>query len=138
MSERRVNSGTAEQKRLPEVVSSIARQLPLPPVMELTVRIELANVVAVQCPHDADPRELSRRVRCSTRSLINPFRRTDRERGRSPRRIMEKQTPTGSGRDRQGLRMDGLRLGARTEDLGVTPRTRAVIEAGALGSGKLK
>jgi hypothetical protein len=78
MSERWVNSGTAEQKRLPEVVSSIARQLPLPPVMELTVRIELANVVAVHCPHDADPRKLCRRIRCSTRSLINPFRQTDR------------------------------------------------------------
>jgi hypothetical protein len=53
-------------------------------------------------------------------------------------RMTEKQTPTGSGRDRQGLRMDGLRLGGRMEDLGVTPRTRAAIQARDLGSGKLK
>ena len=32
-------------------------QLPLSPMMGLAIWIELANVVAVQCPHDADPRE---------------------------------------------------------------------------------
>ena len=40
--------------------------------------------------------------------------------------------PTGSGRDRQGLRMDGLRLGGRMEDLGVTPRTRAAVDSTAI------
>jgi hypothetical protein len=63
-----------------------------------------------------------------------PFAHSDEQKADT-----EKQTPTGSGRDRQGLRMDGLRLGGRMEeDLGVTPRTRAVIQARDLGSGKLK
>jgi hypothetical protein len=57
MSERRVNSGTAEQKRLPEVVSSIARQLALPPVLGLTIGVKFANLMAVQRLHDPDPRQ---------------------------------------------------------------------------------
>jgi hypothetical protein len=58
---------------------------------------------------------------------------------RSPSRCMKaKQNPRrGMTADRGSLRMDGLRLGFR-RDLGVTPRTRASIEARNLGSGKLK
>ena len=140
MSERRVNSGTAEQKRLPEVASSIARQLPLPPVMELTVRIELANVGGVRCPNDADPRKLCRRVRCSTRSLINPFRQTDRERGPVTSRPHDGKANPHRFPKRPAGAADGWpeARGARTEDLGVTPRTRATIEARDFGFGKLK
>jgi hypothetical protein len=45
---------TNSSKPLP---SSIPRQLPLSPMMGLAIRIELANLVAVQRLHDADPRQ---------------------------------------------------------------------------------
>ena len=59
----------------------IARQLPFSPMMLFARRFEHALDVPVQRSHDPDPRKLCRRVRCSTRSLINPFRQTDRARG---------------------------------------------------------
>jgi hypothetical protein len=36
-------------------------------MMGLSIRIELANLVAVQCPHDADPREHRRPPSVATR-----------------------------------------------------------------------
>ena len=38
-------------------LSSVPLELPLPPMMFFAIWIKLANVVAVQCPHDADPGE---------------------------------------------------------------------------------
>ena len=53
------------------------RQLPASPMMGLAVRIELANVVAVQGPHDANPRPapmtLLRRKRSNPEGYSLPF-----------------------------------------------------------------
>jgi hypothetical protein len=48
----RVNSGTGERDRH---LSSIPRQPALSPMMLFAIRIELANVPAVQCTHEPDP-----------------------------------------------------------------------------------
>jgi hypothetical protein len=54
----------------PHPGSSIPRQLPLSPMMVFSVRIEFANVAAVQSLHDADAREHRR-----------PARRRDQDQG---------------------------------------------------------
>jgi hypothetical protein len=65
------------------------------------------------------------------------FRQTDRERGGSPRPHDGKANPRRGMRPTGVRAVDGLRLGGMG-DLGVTPRTRAAIQARDFGSGKLK
>ncbi len=49
--------GVNVNRRISRLFSSVPRQLPLSPMMFLARGIKLPNVVAVQCPHDADARE---------------------------------------------------------------------------------
>src|SRR5258708_105517 len=51
------SSSSRSRSRRHRCPSSIPRQLTFPPMVGLAIRIELANLVSVQCPHDADPRE---------------------------------------------------------------------------------
>ena len=61
--EKRLDSGkragirSATRCRMTHRNLSIPRQLPLSPMMILPIRVKLANVAAVQGPHDADARE---------------------------------------------------------------------------------